>query len=306
VITHTITQTTGGDFTSGTQSGTTVTSTAGGEVQLQPSASDDFTGTALGSGWTTNSWAPSGGGPTSVTVSGGTLSVGGAEVSSAVAVPAGATIEGRVSFGATPYQHFGLATDFANVAGNYWAMFSTGGTSDSLFARVNVNGSTQDVNVGALPSGFHVYRVQPVTGAFQFYVDGVLKTTLNATVPTGTPLKIAASAFNGSSPLLIDFTRVASYPSTGTFTSAVLDAGTVANWLTATWNASLPAGTSLVVETRSGGTALPDGTWSDWSAVGAGGAVTSPAGRYLQYRLRLATSDPTQSAVFFDISISWS
>src|SRR5205085_3122974 len=99
-------------------------------------------------------------------VAAGALSVSAVEVLSA-AGSAGTPIEGRVSFAATPYQHFGLATNFASVSGNSWAMFSTMGTPDTLFARVNANGATQDVSLGALPSGFHIYRVQPVSGGFQ-------------------------------------------------------------------------------------------------------------------------------------------
>ncbi|HEY7114975.1 MAG TPA: DUF4082 domain-containing protein, partial [Tepidisphaeraceae bacterium] len=124
IITHTWSQTTAADFNAGTQSGTSVTGTAGGEVQMLPSFADDFAGTSLGAAWTTTSWAPFGGGPTNVTVSGGILSVGGAGVFSTTAVNS-ATIEGRVSFGNGAYEHFGLATDLSTVSGAYWAMFST-------------------------------------------------------------------------------------------------------------------------------------------------------------------------------------
>jgi hypothetical protein len=62
----------------------------------------------------------------------------------------------------------------------------------------------------------------------------------------------------------------------------------------------------VVIETRSGGTTTPDdGTWSAWSAVAGDGTVSSPAGRALQYRVRLVTSDPSQTAVLNDIAILW-
>jgi methionine-rich copper-binding protein CopC len=306
IVTHTWTQTSAADFTAGTQGGTVVGT--GGDVRLQAATTfnDDFTGTALGSGWASTSWAPFGGGPTSVTVSGGILSVGGAGVFS-TASATGATVEGRVSFGAAPFQHFGLATDFTDAPGNYWAVFSTGGTTNTLFARVNVNGATQEVNLGALPAGFHVYDVVPVSGGFQFLVDGALQTTINAVIPASAPLKIGMSAFNGASPMTVDYARLSSYPATGTFTSSVFDAGAVANWLTASWNSTLPAGTSLVVETRSGSTATPDGSWSAWTAVStSGGSISSPASRYFQYRVRLSTTDPTQTPVFLDFTLTWS
>ena len=90
--------------------------TSGGEVQLAPAF--DFNGTALSStAWSTTSWASSGGGPTSATVSGGILSLGSAEALS-VKTLSNTPIEGRINFGAAAYQHFGLATDLASVAGN--------------------------------------------------------------------------------------------------------------------------------------------------------------------------------------------
>jgi hypothetical protein len=304
VAIHTWNQTSANDFAAGTQSGTVA---AGGDVrlQLQPTFLDDFTGTSLGASWTSNSWAPAGGGPTSVTLSGSILSVGGAGVFSTFATN-GAAAQGRVSFGAAAYQHFGIATDFATASGNYWAVFSTAGTTNTLFARVNNNGATQDVSLGAIPAGYHDYNVTPVNGGFRFSIDGVVATTINTTFPAGVQLKLAASAFIDTPPLLVDSAQLLAYPATGTFTSSVFDAGTLANWLSATSTSTLPTGTTLVIETRSRQTAVPDGTWSAWTSVGADGSLTSPDSRYLQYRVRFNTSDPAQTPVFLDISVLWS
>ncbi|MBV8234438.1 MAG: DUF4082 domain-containing protein, partial [Acidimicrobiia bacterium] len=296
-------QTTVSDFSAGTQNNTQVTNTSGGEVQLAQGFSDDFTGTSLSSAsWTTNSWASQGGGPTSVTTSNSILSVSGAEVLS-TATYSDIPILGRISFGATPYQHFGLATDLASSSGNYWATFSTMGTNNTLYALVNVNGATTNVSLGALPSGFHLYEVQPTTGAFVFLIDGSQVASINATFPAGTPLRIAFSSFSGSPqpPLQADWVRTAG----GTFTSSVFDAGRTATWGTASWTANIPAGTTLIVETSSGNTATPDSTWSPWTVVSNGGTVASPAARYLRYRVRLVTTDPTLTPVLDDISFTW-
>jgi hypothetical protein len=72
----------------------------------------------------------------------------------------------------------------------------------------------------------------------------------------------------------------------GTYESRVLDAKTVATWGKVSWRV---AGNAANVElsTRSGNTDKPDNTWSDWSPsyiTAAGQAVTSPRGRYLQWR----------------------
>ncbi len=296
-------QTTAADFGAGTQSSTAVTNSAGGEVALAQS-SDDFLGTALGAGWTTTSWASAGGGPTSVTVANSILSITGAEVRSA-AVTAGTPIEAMMAFGAASYQHFGLATDYGAVAGQYWAMFSTLGTSDTLFARVNVNGATQDINIGALPSGMHVYRVQPISGAFQFIVDGVLKTTVTATIPGTIGLRAAFSVFGAAAAMQVDSVRFGAYASSGTFTSSVYDAGQTANWTIATWTATVPAGTTITVQVRSGNTATPDASWSAFQTVTNGGTVPSPAGRYLQYSVTFTTTDPALTPILSDIVIRW-
>jgi hypothetical protein len=67
-----------------------------------------------------------------------------------------------------------------------------------------------------------------------------------------------------------------------TYTSAVLDAGAPAKWGVTRWE-----GNGVYLQTRTGNTAFPDATWSDWSEpyVQVGGApITSPPAQYLQYR----------------------
>jgi len=309
-----MTQTTTADFNSGTQSGTTVTNTSGGAVQLAPAFSDDFPGSSLSANWTTS---PSGGGTSSVTVANSILSIGATEVES-VQSYSNVGIEASLAFGAEPYQHFGLATSLNSVAGNSWALFSTGGTNNTLFARVNANGTTTDVSLGALPTGFHDYRIQPVSGGYAFYVDGNLQTTINATLPSGTLMNIVLSDYNGSAqaPLQADWVRVNSYPNSGTFTSSVFDATRSATWGTISWDAILPVGTSVTVQTQ---TSNDQSTWSDWanvsgvtsSANGDGstnftGTIASPSARYIRYRVILTTADSTQTATFLDVVVNWS
>jgi sugar lactone lactonase YvrE len=79
----------------------------------------------------------------------------------------------------------------------------------------------------------------------------------------------------------------------GTVTSEVLDAKLASRWGALGWRADAPAKTAVTVATRSGNVAEPDETWSDWSAEQAGDEATvrSPAARYVQYRVTLATED---------------
>ena len=293
-------QSTAADFGTGTRSGTTVADPADGGLQFRPTLDDQFAGSSLGSSWTTTAWTSGG----AATVAGGSVSLAGAGILSTQAA-AGAAAEGLIAFGAAPYQHFGLATGLDSAQGNYWALFSTFGTSDTLYARVNVNGATTDVRLGALPSGFHDYKVQPVSGGFQFSIDGVLKTTIQAHVPASKSLRVALSAYGTSNPLRADWVRLDSYPSSGTFTSTVYDATRVASWGAVSWAAKLPAGTKVTVQTRSGNTATPDGTWSAWSSVSNSGTVSSPSGRYLQHRIILTTSKPGATPTLFSIDFDW-
>ena len=76
----------------------------------------------------------------------------------------------------------------------------------------------------------------------------------------------------------------------GTYESPVHDAGNAARWGRMDWRAEVGAG-KLSFRTRSGNSARPDGTWSDWSAPisdAAQAAITSPNARYIQWKAELA------------------
>ncbi|HEV7500157.1 MAG TPA: WD40 repeat domain-containing protein, partial [Vicinamibacteria bacterium] len=73
----------------------------------------------------------------------------------------------------------------------------------------------------------------------------------------------------------------------GTFTSKPKDTETVSSWGRVRWDAELPAGTEIQVQSRSGNTGTPDSTWTAWSAPYTsrqGTQVTSESARFLQLR----------------------
>jgi hypothetical protein len=82
----------------------------------------------------------------------------------------------------------------------------------------------------------------------------------------------------------------------GDYTSEVHDCRFLTTWGNLSWR-----GTGAVsVVTRTGNTALPDNTWSEWSAPlkTAPGKVTSPRARFIQIRARLErSSDPVLQSV---------
>ena len=75
---------------------------------------------------------------------------------------------------------------------------------------------------------------------------------------------------------------------TGTYESDVLDAGVVSDWGRIRWQVTNPSGDGIEFSTRSGNTGKPDDTWSEWRGVensATGGPVSSPAARYLQWKI---------------------
>lgn len=75
--------------------------------------------------------------------------------------------------------------------------------------------------------------------------------------------------------------------STGSYESPVHDCGSIARWGRITWRSS---GGTVEVSTRSGNSARPDKTWSDWSAPLAdpqNALIPSPNARFIQWRASL-------------------
>lgn len=75
--------------------------------------------------------------------------------------------------------------------------------------------------------------------------------------------------------------------SSGEFLSSVLDTKTISSWGKVIWEAELPAGTTLQLQTRTGNSFEPGKTWSDWSPPyqKSEEQVLSPKARYIQMRI---------------------
>jgi len=80
------------------------------------------------------------------------------------------------------------------------------------------------------------------------------------------------------------------YADSGYITSVPQDCVNPARFGTLSFRASVPAGTGLTLETRSGNSEKPDSTWSQWTAAAPG--ITSPPRRFIQWRCRFRTSFP--------------
>ncbi len=75
--------------------------------------------------------------------------------------------------------------------------------------------------------------------------------------------------------------------SSGRYEAPVRDAGGVARWGKLAWKAQTPSGAAIEFYTRSGNSARPDQTWSEWSPAlrnSEGEQIASPNARYIQWR----------------------
>jgi hypothetical protein len=77
----------------------------------------------------------------------------------------------------------------------------------------------------------------------------------------------------------------------GWYEAPVHDSGTASRWGSLSWRGDTPAGCGLVFRTRSGNSARPDRTWSDWSGPltdSASSRITSPNARFIQWKVEMS------------------
>lgn len=94
----------------------------------------------------------------------------------------------------------------------------------------------------------------------------------------------------------------------GTYESEVRDAATAARWGAIRWRGTTPAGGRIELASRSGNTAIPNDTWSPWSAAytdAAGSRIASPNARYLQWRATLHGGDGGASPVLTSVTAAY-
>ena len=100
----------------------------------------------------------------------------------------------------------------------------------------------------------------------------------------------------------------AQYATLGRLISEVHDTKLISRFGTMSWRAVQPPGTSITIQARTGNVSEPDETWSDWSAEQsdpAAARVGSPPGRFVQYRVKLATTDPLRTPELRSVALSF-
>jgi hypothetical protein len=94
----------------------------------------------------------------------------------------------------------------------------------------------------------------------------------------------------------------------GRLVSDVHDTKLVSRFGSLTWRAEQPPGTRVTVQARTGNVGEPDETWSAWSVEQtdpAAATVASPPGRFVQYRVKLATTEPRSTPELRSIALSF-
>jgi hypothetical protein len=281
------------DFGGGTQANTEVVPP--GDLALAPTfdISEEFNGMALPPGWEMFNGAPWTGG--TATVAGGVLTVDGARANTTAFYDPSRSLDFAATFASQAFQHVGFGNTFEDAP---WAMFSTGGGALALglYARTfapGPGGAAENTAIaGVDPLVQHDYSIEWTPTEVRYFVDGALVAT-HAIAITAQMRPVASDLTTGGGTVAVDYVDLYSYPTSGSFTSRVLDAGdNRATWRTLTAAVDAPAGTGVTFEARTGRTPSPDASWTAFQPVGPGGAVAGGVGhRYIQYRATLTTTD---------------
>ena len=266
-----------------------------GALMLAPTLGVEFSGTSLPSGWSAAPW----GGSSSTVVANGQMTADGVVVGPQTLFASGRSLEFAATFSGAPYQHFGLGVTLND---GLWAIFSSG-AGDALYVRTN-NGSVSTNT--AIPGDWfgarHQFRIDWTSNGFTYWIDGT-QVAFHAHA-IGTNLRPVASDYDpDGSTLAVDWVRVTPYAASTTFTSAVIDEGSLVTWTTASLSASIPTGTAVAFSVRYGDTATPDAGWTPFVTV-TGGTLNAQS-RYMQYRLALSSTDSSKTPIVSDVTLNF-
>lgn len=89
----------------------------------------------------------------------------------------------------------------------------------------------------------------------------------------------------------------------GTFVSGLLDAQAMVDWDRGVRQTEVPAGSTLTLSVRTGSTATPDGTWSDWRTVDGRGRIKGSS-RFVQYRVDMTAAATATAPSLYAVGFS--
>ncbi len=135
---------------------------------------------------------------------------------------------------------------------------------------------------------------------------GILTTGIGGSLSGGIPPATVNLNYNVGYWLIYPGKLTGAIFSSGYLESSVLNAGVPnTDWNTISWSENLPLNTDITFATRTGNTPVPDGSWSSWSAelTFTGSLITSPDGRYIQYRTTLVSINGLSVPLLSDVTI---
>jgi sugar lactone lactonase YvrE len=94
---------------------------------------------------------------------------------------------------------------------------------------------------------------------------------------------------------------------TGSYEAPVHDSGTASQWGSMSWRADLPPTCKIAFRTRSGNSAKPDRTWSDWSeplSNPTASQIASPNARYIQWKVEMTGANGA-TPILDDVTLAY-
>lgn len=94
----------------------------------------------------------------------------------------------------------------------------------------------------------------------------------------------------------------------GSFESAAFDTKVFSTWGKMSWRDQTPSGSSVSLQVRTGNTAEPDSTWSEWSSSytdGEGSLVERPGARYVQWKATLKSGGGKDSPRLGEVDVTY-
>jgi hypothetical protein len=270
------------DFSAGTNTSTYNATNGDGEVVLAPTAVTEFPGTALPTGWTSTNGTNG-----STTVASGIATVKNATLTTSATYSSGKALEALVTLNQN--QSIGWVTS----SNSSLRIQLSVNASNTLVATVNdglTGTTTANAMTGFTPLVAHKIRIEWASSSVSFYVDDTLRYTKSFSSFYSNLRPSLADTVADTSNLLVDWARVAPYTASGSYVSRVFDAGSSVTWAGLSWDASVPSGTTLTVQVRSGDVATPNTSWTAWATIPTSGASMNRTARYAQYQLLLTST----------------
>ena len=186
-------------------------------------------------------------------------------------------------------------SDFDGVLSVYSADLDGDGDPDVLGAAANCNTITWWENIDGADTAWVEHTVD---GNF-----GGARSVYAADVDGDGNADILGAAYNADD---ITWWDVMGYSSVGVLESSILDADSVDCWGNFASSGDEPAGTTLGFQFRSSNNSANMGAWSDTVFTNTSlSGILADSTDFLQYRVILQTTDPTNTPVLNDVSFSY-